>query len=178
MPWKLIPGFIAQHVQTDERYNVTRALLLIVILTACRSGEARFMRWNEVDFKSKVWIVPAERMKTGVMHRVPLSDQAIAILEGLKGLHDELIFPSPRKQVVLSDMVLTSFLRKVDAPSDSEKRVAMAHGFRSSFRDWCSEQGYARDLAKRALAHAVENTVEAAYYRTDLLEQRRPMMKA
>lgn len=178
MPWKLIPGFIAQHVKTDERYNVTRALLLIVILTACRSGEARFMRWEEVDFKRKVWTVPADRMKTGVMHRVPLSDQAIAILEGLSGLHDELVFPSPRKQVVLSDMVLTSFLRKMDAPSDSEGRVATAHGFRSSFRDWCSEQGYSRDLAERALAHAVENKVEAAYHRTDLLEQRRPMMQA
>lgn len=99
MPWKLIPGFIAQHVQTDERFNVTRALLLIVILTACRSGEARFMRWEEIDFKKKVWTVPADRMKAGVLHRVPLSDQAIAILEGLKGLHDELVFPSPRKQV-------------------------------------------------------------------------------
>ncbi|CNG79471.1 integrase [Yersinia enterocolitica] len=79
---------------------------------------------------------------------------------------------------MLSDMVLTSFLRRVEAPSNTSGRVATAHGFRSSFRDWCSEQGYPRDLAERALAHTVQNKVEAAYHRTDLLEQRRPMMLA
>jgi integrase len=78
----------------------------------------------------------------------------------------------------LSDMVLTSFLRRVKAHSDTPRRVATAHGFRSSFRDWASEQGYARDLAERALAHTVANKVEAAYHRTDLLEQRRPLMEA
>ena len=75
-------------------------------------------------------------------------------------------------------MALTSFLRKHNAPSDTPDRVATAHGFRSSFRDWCSENQYPRDLAERALAHAVSNQVEAAYHRTDLLEQRRPMMQA
>lgn len=178
MPWKLIPGFIAQHVQGDERYNVTRALLLIVILTACRSGEARSMRWEEIDFKKRLWTIPADRMTAGVMHRVPLSDQVIGILEGLKGLHDELVFPSPRKQVALSDIVLTSFLQKVDAPSDSDGRVATAHDFRSGFRDWCSEMGYSRDLSEKTLAHAVKNKMEAAYHRKDLLEKRRPMMQA
>jgi len=75
-------------------------------------------------------------------------------------------------------MVLTSFLRRVKAISDTPGRTATAHGFRSSFRDWCSENGYARDLAERALAHTVENKVEAAYHRTDLLDLRRPMMLA
>jgi integrase len=74
--------------------------------------------------------------------------------------------------------VLTAFLRRVEAVSDVPGRVATAHGFRSSFRDWCSEKGYPRDLAERSLAHAVQNKVEAAYHRTDLLEQRRPMMQA
>jgi len=78
----------------------------------------------------------------------------------------------------LSDMVLTSSLRRVKAHSDTPRRVATAHGFRSSFHDWASEQGYARDLAERALAHTVANKVEAAYHRTDLLEQRRPLMEA
>ncbi|MGL6356450.1 tyrosine-type recombinase/integrase, partial [Aeromonas veronii] len=68
--------------------------------------------------------------------------------------------------------------RRVKAPSSTPGRLATAHGFRSSFRDWCSEQGYARDLAERALAHTVQNKVEAAYHRTDLLDQRRPMMNA
>jgi integrase len=87
------------------------------------------------------------------------------------------VFPSPRGKV-LSDMTLTAFLRRVGAKSDTPGRVATAHGFRSSFRDWASEHGYARDLAERALAHAVSNKVEAAYHRTDLLDQRRPLMQA
>ncbi|MEX9891723.1 tyrosine-type recombinase/integrase [Providencia rettgeri] len=178
MPWKSLPLYIATYVSTDERYNVTRALLLFVILTASRSGEARAMRWGEIDFKQRIWTIPAERMKAGMQHRVPLSDQAMSLLHSLKGLHDELVFPSPRKQVVLSDMVLTAFLRRTKAPSDNPNRVATAHGFRSTFRDWCSEHGYSRDLAERALAHTVKNKVEAAYHRTDLLDQRRPMMQA
>ncbi|AOX99698.1 hypothetical protein [Jeongeupia sp. USM3] len=75
-------------------------------------------------------------------------------------------------------MVLTSFLLRAGAHSDIPGRTATAHGFRSSFRDWCSEQGYDRDLAERSLAHTVKNKVEAAYHRTDPLEKRRPLMQA
>ena len=75
-------------------------------------------------------------------------------------------------------MTLTALLRRVKAESDTAGRFATAHGFRSSFRDWASEHGYARDLAERALAHTVANKVEAAYHRTDLLEQRRPLMES
>lgn len=81
-------------------------------------------------------------------------------------------------RTVLSDMVLTAFLRRTSAPSDTPGRIATAHGFRSSFRDWCSEHCYSRDLAERALTHTVRNKVEAAYHRTDLLEKRRPLMQA
>ncbi|CAH5170025.1 Prophage integrase IntA [Klebsiella pneumoniae] len=178
MPWRLIPSYVAARVYSEERYSISRALLLFVILTACRSGEARAMCWSEIDFKNKIWAVPEKRMKAGVVHRVPLSEQAIAVLERIRGLHDELVFPSPKKQTILSDTVLTMFLRKTEAISDTADRVAVAHGFRSSFRDWCSENGYSRDLAERALAHTVQNKVEAAYHRTDLLDQRRPMMQA
>lgn len=178
MPWKSLPLYISTYVNGDSQYNVTRALLLFVILTACRSGEARAMQWQEVDFEKRIWTVPAERMKTGILHRVPLSQQSIDLLIYLRHFHVELVFPSPRKQIVLSDMVLTSFLRRTKAPSDNPNRVATAHGFRSTFRDWCSEHGYSRDLAERALAHTVKNRVEAAYHRTDLIEQRRPMMQA
>ncbi|EMF0917412.1 MULTISPECIES: tyrosine-type recombinase/integrase [Morganellaceae] len=178
MPWKMLPLYIRTHIYQPERYNVTRAILLFIMLTACRSGEARAMQWQEIDFKRAVWTIPAERMKSGLQHRVPLSEQTLALLNNLKGVHDTLVFPSPRKQIVLSDMVVTSFLRRTKAPSDTNGRVATAHGFRSTFRDWCSEHGYSRDLAERALAHTVKNKVEAAYHRTDLLEQRRPMMQA
>jgi integrase len=109
-------------------------------------------------------------MKMKETHRVALSAPALALVKRLKEqtLHEALIFPSPRGKV-LSDMVLTFFLRRVEAKSDTPGRIATAHGFGSSFRDWSSEQGYARDVA---------NKVEAAYHRTDLLEKRRPLMEA
>lgn len=178
MPWQDIPKFVKDHVAINNKSNATRSLLEFVILTACRSGEARGARRSEIDWEKKVWSIPAERMKMKTAHRVPLSDRLLAILKNQQGLHEELIFPSPRARKELSDMVLTKYLRDIKAPSSTEGRPATAHGFRSSFRDWCSENGYPRDLAERALAHTVQNKVEAAYHRTDLLEQRRPMMQA
>ena len=137
------------------------------------------MTWDEVDLEAKVWTVPASRMKAKAVHRVPLSERAVEILKAQRALHPDadLVFPAPRG-AVLSDMVLTGFLRDQNAKSSDKGRVATAHGFRSSFRDWASENGYARDLAERALAHTIQNQAEAAYHRTDLLEQRRAMMDA
>jgi integrase len=178
MPWRDIPAFV-QGVLHAGASNVTRALLEFVILTAARSGEARAMTWAEVDLETRVWTVPANRMKAKVVHRVPLSRRAVEILEAQRALHPDadLVFPAPRG-AVLSDMVLTGFLRNQIGRSSDKGRVATAHGFRSSFRDWASENGYARDLAERALAHTIANQAEAAYHRTDLLEQRRAMMEA
>lgn len=176
MPWRDIPGFVEEHLHHAGRYDVTRAMLEFLILTAARSGEVRGMKWQEIDWLSAVWTIPAERMKAKQVHRIPLSKRALEILQAWQGVHEELVFPSPRAQVELSDMVLTAFLRRVQAQSDTPDRIATAHGFRSSFRDWCSEHGYSRDLAERALAHTVQNKVEAAYHRTDLIEQRRSMM--
>lgn len=136
------------------------------------------MTWDEVDLKNAVWTIPAERMKAKMSHRVPLAPRALEILEGQKDQHETLVFPSVRDQVELSDMALTSLLRRLKAHSDTPGRVATAHGFRSSFRDWCSERGYSRDLAERSLAHTIKDKVEAAYHRTDLLEQRRELMNA
>lgn len=178
MPWRDIPVFVQKHLRTSDRPEVSRSLLELVILTACRSGEARNMTWDEVDFDSKTWTIPADRMKAKSSHRVPLSPRVIEILKGQKGQHETLVFPSIRDQVPLSDMALTQLLRRLEAHSDSPGRVATAHGFRSSFRDWCSEQGYSRDLAERSLAHTIKDKVEAAYHRTDLLEQRRELMDA
>ena len=178
MPWRDIPKFVQQELRATNRAEVTRTLLEFVILTACRSGEARGMTWNEVDWTAKIWTVPAGRMKAKLPHRVPLSSRALALLESQKDQHDQLVFPSVRDRVELSDMALTSLLRRLKAHSDSPGRFATAHGFRSSFRDWCSENGYSRDLAERSLAHTIKDKVEAAYHRTDLLEQRRPLMDA
>lgn len=178
MPWSLIPEFVTEHLEFPHSPDVSRQALTFLILTAARSGEVRLMTWNEVDLKAKLWTVPAERMKAKMIHRVPLSRQAVAILKQQEGQHNTLVFPSIRDRKSLSDMTLTALLRRVEAVSDVSGRAATAHGFRSSFRDWCSEHGHPRDLAEKALAHAVQNKVEAAYHRTDLLEQRRPLMQA
>jgi integrase len=177
MPWRDIPAFVSEHLGRRARPDQSRAMLELLILTACRSGELRGMTWDEIDFDKAIWTIPAARMKAKMPHRVPLTDRALEILRGQEGYHQTFVFPAPYAEGVLSDMVLTSFLRRVNAPSDTPGRCATAHGFRSSFRDWCSEQGYPRDLAERALAHTVANKVEAAYHRTDLLDQRRPMME-
>jgi integrase len=179
MHWQKIPAFISKNLIKRQPGESTKAALEFLILTAARSGEVRGMTWAEVDLDAKLWTIPAERMKAGAVHRVPLPDRAIEILEHQRDncLHESLVFPSPRGKV-LSDMVFTELLRRVKAESTTPDRMATAHGFRSSFRDWASEKGYARDLAERALAHTVSNKVEAAYHRTDLLDQRHPMMQA
>jgi integrase len=173
MPHAQVPAFI-----TDLRALALapgRLALEFLILTAARSGEVRGATWAEVDLQAKVWTVPGERMKAGREHRVPLSAQAVAVLEqvaGASGMRDDaLIFPSGQTGKTLSDMTLSAVLKRM-------KIDATPHGFRSSFRDWCAESGVSRELAERALAHAVKDATEAAYHRTDQLEQRRPLMQA
>ena len=177
MPWRIILRFVEEDIGDVD--NVSRNLLLFVILTAVRSGEARKATWSEFDLKQRIWTIPASRMKAQAMHRVPLSGPVLKLLEKQqqKSSKRDLVFPSPRAGGELTDMALTSFLRKHRAVSDTLGRSATAHGFRSSFRDWASENGYPRDYAERALAHTIKNASEAAYHRTDLLEQRRPMME-
>lgn len=178
MPWRDVPAFV-EAVLHKGYGGSSRSLLEFVILTACRSGEARLMCWDEVDFEKAVWTVPASRMKAKKAHRVPLSARAVAILRRQQELFPEAeyVFPAPRGGT-FSDMALTKLLRDHKAVSSDQDRTATAHGFRSSFRDWASENGYPRDLAERALAHTISNQAEAAYHRTDLLEQRRDMMEA
>jgi len=179
LPWRSVPSFFADILHAGEA-NTTRHMLELLILSACRSGELRHMQWEEIDFSYAVWTVPAPRMKAKVAHRVPLAPRAIEILEERLAQSDSgegLVFPS-RSNKPITDMALTKFLHDQNVESDTAGRNATAHGFRSSFRDWASENGYPRDLAERALAHTVKNAVEAAYHRTDLLDQRRPMMLA
>ncbi|CAH0338610.1 tyrosine-type recombinase/integrase [Rhizobium sp. CECT 9324] len=177
MPWRDLPDLFRDVLHSGAATQ-TKRMLELLILTASRSGEVRQMRWEEIDFSSAVWIVPASRMKAKVIHRVPLTPRGIEILE--HQLHQSatgegLVFPS-RKNTPASDMTLTKFLRDQKVTSDVAGRMATAHGFRSSFRDWASENGFPKDVAERALAHTVRSAVEAAYHRTDLLEQRRSMM--
>lgn len=179
IPWLEVPAFVAEHLSRDPVLGA-RAALLFLILTAARSGEVRGARWREIDLQAKLWTVPANRMKAHKAHRVALSGAAVDLLreqwpEG-EPPADALVFPSLRSKV-LSDMALTLLLRKSHAPSDTQGRVATAHGFRSSFRNWAADHGYQSDIAERALAHLIGNKVQAAYERTDRLEARITMME-
>lgn len=176
MDWRNIPIFARNTLQIKN--DVTRIGLEFLILTAARSGEVRGADWSEIDLQNSIWLIPAERMKKNKPHRVPLSERAIELLKAQKKLYPdaELIFPSPRGKV-LSDSVFTTFLKKHKIMSSETGIIATAHGFRSSFRDWASENGYQRDLAEKALAHEIKNSTERAYHRTDLLDERRSMMK-
>jgi integrase len=160
-----------------QRGTAARALEF-AILTAARSGEAMGARWCEIDMDAKVWTVPAARMKGGKEHRVPLSGPAIAVLEGMAMSRNgtdrmAFVFPGGIASKPLSAMALTMTLRRM-------KRTDLtAHGFRSTFRDWASEQaGAAREVAEAALAHAIGDKVEAAYRRGDLFDKRRKLMDA
>jgi integrase len=177
MPWKDVPALISDVIHSGKP-SLSKVMLEFLILTAARSGEVRAMTWNEVDLTESVWTVPAERMKAKVAHRVPLSARAVEILQEQqeKSEHSELVFRTVRGKVP-SDMMLTKFLRDHKIQSSDSKRTATAHGFRSSFRNWASENGYPRDYAERALAHTIRNQAEAAYHTTDLLDQRRDMME-
>ncbi len=176
MPWRDVPAFVAGNL--SDRQSVSANALMFLMLTAARSGEIRGAAWAEMDLDNAIWTIPAERMKMGVVHRIPLSDAAISILKAQQGQHPTLVFPSPRAAKALSDSALTMFLRKHNAHSNTGERTATAHGFRSSFRDWASVNQYPRDWAERALAHEIENKSEAAYHRDDLLEHRAVMMQA
>jgi integrase len=178
MAWPEVPEFVESELRNGQSL-LSKLMLEFLILTAARSGEVRAMTWGEVDLDKAVWTIPANRMKTKVEHRVPLSVRAVEILTAQKAKsdHPTLVFPSIRGKVP-SDMILTKFLRDHNIMSSEAGRTATAHGFRSSFRNWASENGYPRDCAERALAHTISNQVEAAYHTTDLLDQRRDMMEA
>jgi len=180
VPWRAVPAFVRDVLHAGLQTR-SRLMLEILILTAARSGEIRQMTWPELDLEKGIWTLPAQRMKAKVAHRVPLSPYLIELFENLKEEADteatELIFSS-RNNTPVSDMTLTKCLRDHKVASDTPGRLATAHGFRSSFRDWASENGYPRDLAERALAHTIRNATEAAYHRTDLLDQRRELMLA
>ena len=188
LPWEQAGAFMAT---LSEREGMASLALRFAILTASRTGEVRGMRWREVDLDGKTWVVPGDRMKAGKTHRVPLSPAALAVLHEVRPLMtkpDDLVFPSLRKNVALSDMALSEVVRRMnegaakDAPPrwhDAEGRAIVPHGFRSTFRDWAGEtRPEGREVVEQALAHTIKDKAEAAYARSDLLEKRRPLMDA
>lgn len=173
-----------------SRNGMGARALEFAILTAARSGEARGARWDEIDLEAKVWTVPPERMKSSKKeHRVPLSNAAIKMLKALPRVEGtDLVFTPQRGKNPLSDNTLTKLLGDMHDASvkrggagyidPKQGKVITAHGFRSTFRDWASEETHtASDVVEMALAHVVKNKVEAAYRRGDLLEKRKPLME-
>ena len=168
--------FALQTVERSQASMAAKLCLRFLVLTAARSGEARGARWDEVKIEEKTWRIPAGRMKGGKEHRVPLSVQAMEILEGASALCDEsgLVFPSSLKPgLPMSDMTLTKVLRTTGL-SDR----ATVHGFRSSFKNWTLEQTDTPwAVSEAALAHILGNSTEQAYARSDLFERRRVLMQ-
>ncbi len=169
MPWQEVPAFYAE-LQT--RSAMAAKALQFIILTACRTSEVLEMKWPEVDVDARLWTIPAERMKGGQVHRVPLTEEMLAILEPLRALASDYVFEGQKRHQPLSNMSMLMLLRRM------RQDGVTVHGFRSSFRDWAAEAANApRELAEAALPHQVGSDVERAYARSDLLERRRSVME-
>lgn len=157
----------------SNRSGVSARALTFTILTAARSGETRGMTWAEVDLDNRIWTIPAQRMKAGKEHRVPLTANAVVQL-GLRRDNTELVFGSETKAgKPISDMSMTALLRRMDYNNIT------VHGFRSTFRDWAGETtSFPREVIEAALAHGIKDKAEAAYARSDLFDKRRLLMES
>ncbi len=164
--WRDVSTALAT-IEASSAFPTTILAIRFLILTAARSGEVRAMTWDEVD--GDVWTVPGARMKTGKPHRVPLSQAAMDVLNEARAYStgNGLVFPSPRG-VALSDNTLSKLLRELEIG-------CVVHGFRGTFKTWCSETGKSREAAEMALAHAIRG-IESHYVKTDLLDMRREIM--
>ena len=174
LPYAEVAGALVK-VQESDAWPATKLAFEFLTLTATRSGEVRGARWSEVDLGAQMWVVPADRMKSGREHRVPLSGGAMGVLKAAKALSDagpdSLIFPSTTGRM-LSDSTLSKLVR--------ELRIGcVPHGMRSSFREWAAERtDIPREIAEEALAHVNPNKVESAYQRSDLFDRRRELMNS
>jgi integrase len=173
LPYAELPGFV---VALREQEGIAARALEFAILTAARTGETTGARWSEFDLLDKLWTVPAKRMKAQREHRIPLCARALAILQEMQShrhADDGFVFPGGKSDCPLSNMAFLMLLRRMG------RGDLTAHGFRSSFRDWCAERtNFPSEVAEMALAHVVSGKVEAAYRRGDLFDKRRKLMEA
>lgn len=159
--------------------SVSAKALEFLILTAGRTCEVLGAQWEEIDLKSRIWAIPARRMKSRRDHRVPLSEAAVKVLEALPRTQGgTYVFAGARPGRPLSNMALLQVMRRLGYGVGGPKGDAVPHGFRSSFRDWAGEVSSApNDVCEMALAHVIANKAEAAYRRGDLFEKRRVLMQ-
>jgi len=171
MTYSELPVFMSQLRAIDT--TAVRALEF-AILTAARSGEVYGARWQEIDLSAKVWTLPAERMKAGRAHRIPLNNRACEILEKLAQTKiGEFVFPGQRAGRPLSHVAMAKVLDRMGL------QKVTVHGFRSAFRDWAgNETHFPREVAEAALAHVIGDSAEQAYRRSDALEKRRELMQS
>lgn len=175
MPYTDLPDF---WKALQERKGISPVALRFAILTACRSGEVLGAEWSEIDLDSRVWVIPAGRMKAGVEHRVPLTEPMVDLLQSLPRLN-QWVFPSNQQGKHLSNMAMLKVLRDMGYGKDGQSPPFTVHGMRSAFRDWCEEQSsFPHGVIEKALAHAISNATERAYNRADLFEKRRKLMEA
>ena len=169
MKWQDVPSFFDD---LRNREAMAAKALMFTCLTGSRTGEVLGMRWDEIDFEARLWTCPAERMKTANEHRVPLTEDMLAIIEPLKAMASQYVFEGQKRHAPLSNMAMLMLLRRMKVEG------VTVHGFRSTFRDWASEVASApREVAEMSLAHKVGSDVERAYARSDLLERRRVLME-
>jgi integrase len=159
-----------------QRPGMAALALEFLILTATRTGEVRGAKWSELDIPKKLWTIPAERMKAGVEHRVPLSIEAMDVLQrAIERRHrgSDYVFQGVKPERPLTSNVMLWVLKRIN------RAGVTAHGFRSTFRDWAAETtNFPNQVVEMALAHTVENKTEAAYRRGDLLAKRFALMAA
>ncbi|MDD2468912.1 MAG: integrase arm-type DNA-binding domain-containing protein [Desulfobulbus sp.] len=169
-----MPDFL-RALTAGDIHQTTKSAIWFTILTAARSGEVRYATWSEVDLDKRLWAIPADRMKMKSPHTVPLSKQAVAILERMKILHSDkrLIFPGvhyPDKP--LSENTMLYALYRIGYHSK-----ATMHGFRALFSTIANETGFNPDAVERQLAHREKNAIRAAYHRSEYLPERIKMMQ-
>ena len=169
MAWQDTPAFYAD---LKSRRAMAAKALMFTCLTGSRTSEVLNMRWEEVDFENRLWTCPPERMKGGEVHRVPLSDEMVAILEPLQAMKSEYVFEGQKRHNPLSNMSMLMLLRRMKVEG------VTVHGFRATFRVWAAEvANVPYDVAEMSLAHRVGSEVERAYQRSDLLDKRRTLME-
>jgi integrase len=171
LPYVQLPAFMAA---LRQQQGVGARALEFAILTAARTGEVTGAKWSEIDLEARLWTLPVERMKAGREHRVPLSETARAILAAMREVKEgDFVFPGGKANRSLSNMAFLMLLRRMG------RGDLTAHGFRSTFSDWCSERtNFPAEVREMALAHTVSDKVEAAYRRGDLFEKRHQVMDA
>jgi integrase len=171
MPYEDVAAFVGK---LRDREATAALALEFCILTAARSGEILGAQWAEIDLDKKIWTVPANRMKAGREHRVPLSARVVSILKQMAKLKmGDFVFPGQARGKPLSNMAMEMMLRRMKID------YATVHGFRSSFRDWAGNvSSFPREVTETALAHVIGDKAEQAYRRSDALEKRRKLMEA